>query len=676
MRKSLIVFLFLSYGIGFSQVTGVVFDNDGNPLPGASVVIEGTITGTSTNFDGEFQLDLNTGDVLLFSFIGFESQRITYEGAALRVVLQQGLSLDEVLVTGNRNKPRTEIDSAVPIDNIQATELIQVGEASIERALTFIIPSFNAQDQAISDATAGFAPADIRGLGPSRTLVLINGKRVNQQAQAYLNRTPGKGEVGVNLKAIPIAAIERIEVLRDGASSQYGSDAMAGVINFILKEDTAFSVINTGTGITSEGDGFQFNIDYNTTFSIGNGGRLNLTLGYIDQERTNRAGAPGTSAFDINTARPNEIAFAKEDPTLGMIVGRPDLKQHNILVNFTHPLSKNANFYTIQSFSKRWNRSFAYYRFPGWRRDVADAGFLTENPDDFRGYHPTFEGDIQDHFNVFGFNFELGKEGLLDLSVTHGANSIDYAVDRSVNRDYLAKNGWSPTRFHPGGYALRNIIYNADYTKTFDEMISFSTGVEFKNEQFEAFKGDPFSRYGGGSDSFAGISEAQEGSWERSNFGIYAGVDMDFTEKFLVAVALRYEDFTDVGDNFSWKIASRLKLSSSAALRASFSTGFRAPSLHQQKLSNTQYIVVVGSAEPLLQGTIQNGSAQARALGIQNLFPETSQNISAGLTFGNATRFSGSIDFYSIRVNDRVFLLLKFRENLDQRLRQISLSLE
>ena len=137
MRKSLIVFLFLSYGIGFSQVTGVVFDNDGNPLPGASVVIEGTTTGTSTNFDGEFQLDLNTGDVLLFSFIGFESQRITYEGAALWVVLQQGLSLDEVLVTGNRNKPRTEIDSAVPIDNIQATELIQVGEASIERALTF-----------------------------------------------------------------------------------------------------------------------------------------------------------------------------------------------------------------------------------------------------------------------------------------------------------------------------------------------------------------------------------------------------------------------------------------------------------------------------------------------------------------------------------------------------------
>ena len=194
---------------------------------------------------------------------------------------------------GNRNKPRTAIDSAVPIDNIRTSDIQNAGEASIQRALTFAIPSFNAQDQAISDATAGFAPADIRGLGPSRTLVLINGKRVNQQAQAYLNRTPGKGEVGVNLAAIPMAAIERVEVLRDGASSQYGSDAMAGVMNFILRKDSAFSTINAGTGITSAGDGFQFNIDYNTTLPFGNGGRVNLTLGYMDQELTNRAGSPG-----------------------------------------------------------------------------------------------------------------------------------------------------------------------------------------------------------------------------------------------------------------------------------------------------------------------------------------------------------------------------------------------
>ena len=657
---SIVAVLFVTFA--FAQTGGTVADDQNNPLPGASVVIKGTTTGATTDFDGAFSIDANQGDVLVISFVGFETQEVTVGAGAIEVVMQEGVSLDEVLVTGNRNKPRTAIDSAVPIDNIRTSDIMNVGEASIQRALTFAIPSFNAQDQAISDATAGFAPADIRGLGPSRTLVLINGKRVNQQAQAYLNRTPGKGEVGVNLMAIPMAAVERVEVLRDGASSQYGSDAMAGVMNFILKKDSAFSTINAATGITSEGDGFQFNIDYNTTLPFGNGGRVNLTLGYTDQELTNRAGAPGRSAFDASTALPNELVFADNDATLGMIVGRPDLKQKNVLVNISHPLGENSEFYTTHSFSDRWNRSFAYYRFPGWRRDVAANGFINTDDDatdgdgysDFMGYHPTFEGSIQDHFNVIGFDLDLGNDWRLDLSVTHGKNSIDYTVNRSVNRDYLSENGWSPTTFNPGGYAFSNVIQNADFTKTFSDKVSFSAGLEYKEETFEAFKGDPFSRYAGGSDSFAGIAEEQEGEWSRTNFAAYAGADIDFSENLLVALAARYEDYSDAGDNFSWKLASRYKLSESTAIRASVSTGFRAPTLHQQKISNTQYIIVAGSAEPLLQGTIQNGTAAARSLGIQDLTNETSQNFTAGLTFGNKNGFSGSLDFYNIKVNDRV----------------------
>jgi len=442
--------------------------------------------------------------------------------------------------------------------------------------------------------------------------------------------------------------------LRDGASSQYGSDSMAGVMNFILKKDSAFSTLNASTGITSAGDGFQFNIDYNTTLPFGNGGRVNLTLAYTDQERTNRAGAPGTSSFDTATARQNEIDFAIKDPTLGMIIGRPDLKQKNVFVNITHPLGKTSEFYTTHGYTDRWNRSFAYYRFPGWRRDVADAGFLTTKPEDFVGYHPTFEGEIKDHFNVLGFDLDLGNDWQFDLSVTHGKNSIDYTVNRSVNRDYLAAEGWSPTTFRPGGYAFSNVIENADLTKTFSEKVSFSAGLEYKQEKFEAFKGDPFSRYGGGSDSFAGIAEEQEGEWKRNNFALYSGLDIDFSDKFLATVAGRFENFSDVGSNFSWKVASRYKLSNTTAIRGSISTGFRAPSLHQQKLSNTQYIIVAGSSEPLLQGTIQNGTPEARALGIQDLFPETSLNFTAGITFGNRNGFSGSLDFYNIKVNDRV----------------------
>ena len=660
MKKSLktfVLLIFISPLLSAQlSISGKVLDSVGNPLPGANVIEQGTTNGVSTDFDGNFTIRVaDANSILLISYTGFGSQQITVGNqSTFQIQLAEDAELlNEVLVTGNRSKPRTAIDSAVPIDNIRTTDVMNVGEATIERALTFAIPSFNSQDQAISDATAGFSPADIRGLGPSRTLVLINGKRVNQQSQAYLNRTPGKGEVGVNLKSIPLAAVERIEVLRDGASSQYGSDAMAGVMNFILKKESPFSTINVGTGVTSAGDGFQFNMDYNVTLPFGNGGRVNFTVSYMDQELTNRAGSPGTDAFDTTKARPNEVRFAQNNPTLGMIVGRPDLKQSNVFVNATHPFGKNFEFYTTHGYTERWNRSFAYYRFPGWRRDVADAGFLTNNPDNFIGYHPTFEGDIQDHFNVIGAKL-VGNDWVLDISVTHGKNSIDYTVNRSVNRDYLADNGWSPTSFKPGGYAFSNIIENIDFTKTFTDKVSFSAGLENKNEKFEAFKGDPFSRYGGGSDSFAGIAEEQEGKWTRNNVAIYSGVDVDFTDKLLMSVAGRYENFSDVGDNFSWKVATRYKLAKTTAIRASVSTGFRAPSLHQQKLSNTQYIIVAGSDEPLLQGTIQNGTTEARALGIKDLFPETAQNITAGITFGNWNNFSGSLDFYNIKVNDRV----------------------
>ena len=644
----------IATSIAFAQVDGTISDGENNPLPGATVVIKGTTTGATTDFDGAFNIDANQGDVLVISFVGFETQEVTYDGSTLSIVMQEGVSLDEVLVTGNRNKPRTAIDSAVPIDNIRTSDIQNVGEASIQRALTFAIPSFNAQDQAISDATAGFAPADIRGLGPSRTLVLINGKRVNQQAQAYLNRTPGKGEVGVNLAAIPMAAIERVEVLRDGASSQYGSDAMAGVMNFILRKDSAFSTINAGTGVTSAGDGFQFNLDYNTTLPFGDGGRINLTLGYLDQALTNRAGSPGLASGDTSASSPQHVIdWATNNPTLGMIVGRPDLKQKNILVNISHPVGENSEFYTTHSFSDRWNRSFAYYRHPAWRGDVDTSLFLADQGE-FEGYHPTFEGSIQDHFNVIGLDLDLGNDWRVDLSVTHGSNSIDYTVNRSVNRSYLTENDWSPRTFKPGGYTFSNVIQNADFTKTFSDKVSFSAGLELKEETFAAIKGDPFSRWGSGSDSFAGISSEQEGEWSRNNVGIYSGVDIDFTEKLLVSAAARYEDYSDAGDNLSWKLASRYKINQTTALRASVSTGFRAPTLHQQKISNTQYIIVAGSTEPLLQGTIQNGTAEARSLGIDDLTNETSQNFTAGITFGNGNGFSGSLDFYNIKVNDRV----------------------
>ncbi len=652
--KSLILFMFLgTSSLVFGQtVSGVVTDDSSQPVPGVSVVVKGTTTGTTTDFDGKYSLNANNGDTLVFSYVGYETQEAVVTGSTLNVTLQSGVALDAVVLLGNRSKPRTILDSPVPIDNISAEELTSGGQPTIEAMLTFKVPSFNAQPQAISDATAHYDPADLRGLGPSRTLVLVNGKRKNQSAQVYLNRTPGKGEVGVDLKSIPTAAIERVEILRDGASAQYGSDAIAGVINMVLKKDAQFSTFSAKTGITSEGDGFNFATDFNTTLGFGEGGFVNLTLGYYNQKLTNRAGTPGVADLPSD-ARDYEIEWAQNNPDLGMHVGQPDLEKGDVFVNMSHPVGENSEFYSFHGYTLRTGRSFAYYRAPYWRRDVADANFITTDGN-FQGYQPTFEARIKDHINSAGLKMDLGEGWNADASLTFGKNSVDYTVNNSVNRDYLADNGTSPRTFNPGGYSLSNVIGNLDFSKVFSDVVSGSFGLEYKKEKFEAREGNPLSYYGAGSDSFAGIKPEESGEWDRNNFAAYAGLDFDISDALLLGVAGRYEDFSDFGDNFSWKLNGRYKLGSAGALRASYSTGFRAPTLHQRHLTNSQYIIVASSPEPLLQGTLANNNPAVEALGVPNLFAETSRNMSAGITYQFDRNFSASLDFYSINVNDRV----------------------
>jgi len=634
-------------------ITGTVTEaSTGDPLPGANVIVKGTTTGVITDFDGNFTIDVDSFPVVLvFSTVGYTKQEVTVNSAQnINVSMQDGVALDAVVITGNRSKPRTILDSPVPIDNIGVQELRTSGKPTIERMLTFKVPSFNSQNQAISDATAHYDPADLRGLGPSRTLVLINGKRKNQSAQVYLNRTPGKGEVGIDLKSIPTAAIERVEVLRDGASAQYGSDAIAGVINMVLKKDVEYSTVSTKAGITSEGDGFNFATDYNTAVNFGDGGFVNFTLAYYKQKLTNRAGI----VSDVGST-PRDIQWLADNPTAGMHVGQPDLEKKDVFVNMSHPLGENAELYSFHGYTTRTGRSFAYYRAPYWRNDVANANFITADPDDFIGYQPTFETDINDHINALGVKFDLGDGFNVDASVTYGSNKVMYTVNNSVNRDYLADHGTSPRTFHPGGYALRNVVGNLDFSKTFSDMVSASFGFETKKEYFEGFEGDARSYYGGGSDSFAGIKPEEAGEWNRSNFAAYAGLDFDITDALLIGVAGRFENYNDVDDsNFSWKINGRYKLGENGAFRASYSTGFRAPTLHQRYLTNSQYIIVSGSSEPLLQGTLANDSDAVQDLGVPSLTYETSKNIAAGLTYKFDRNFSASIDFYQIKVDDRV----------------------
>jgi len=655
MKKSLtklkiLTFLLFIPIITWSQTTvsGKIVNTKGEGIPFVTVIEEGTSNGTTSDESGTFNFKVSKLPTnLVASFIGFKTQtiNITSTSGITISLIEESIGLDEVIVTGNRAKPRTVLDSPVPIDNIGVSELKSSGQTSIDQMLTYKVPSYNSSNQTISDATAHFDPADLRGLGPSRTLVLVNGKRKNQSALVYINDTPGKGEVGTDMKSIPTAAIERVEVLRDGASAQYGSDAIAGVINIVLKKNVDYTTLNVNSGITTKGDGFNIGADINSTLSIGeNGGYANFTLAYYKQELTNRAGTPGSDVlFGVDGTNP----WIQQNPDLGMTIGQPEMKKGEIFYNMALPFkNKSGEFYSFGGLNSRKGTSFALYRTPYW---VADSfNLLHEAGTDYEGFQPTFETDITDFINSVGVKFDLLGFNA-DLSGTFGINSVDYTIGNTLNRDLGAT---SPTNFKAGGYSFSNLIANFDLSRSYGD-ISVSFGAEARKEVFKAAAGEPAYYFGEGAQSFPGIQPSNAVDKSRTNYGVYAGIDWDATEDFLIGGAARYEDFSDFGNNSSWKVNGRYKLGKKGAIRASYGTGFRAPSLHQIYLSNKQTLVSGGTISN--QGTFSNVDPVIRdGLGVPQLHAETSKNISAGFTFKPDNNLSFSLDFYNIKVNDRV----------------------
>ncbi|SFC89141.1 TonB-dependent receptor [Algibacter pectinivorans] len=655
LNLKLMMFLFfcgLPITIIAQEVSGVVKDDTG-ALPGVSVVVKGTSTGTTTDFDGNYSISANVGDVLVFSYVGYETQENTVAGSKLNVTMQSGVALEAVVLTGNRSKPRTILDSAVPIDNIGLDEMRNTGQPTVDKMLTYKVPSFNSSTQAISDATAHFDPADLRGLGPSRTLVLVNGKRKNQSALVYINDTPGKGEVGVDLKSIPAAAIERIEVLRDGASAQYGSDAIAGVINMVLKKNVDYTSVNVKSGVTTEGDGFNFGVDLNTGLTGKNGGYLNVTAGYYEQEKTNRPGTPGSDVlFGVAADDPTWGSWLAENPDLGMTVGQPELKKLDLFFNAGIPFKNDSGeFYTFGGVTSRQGKSFALYRTPYWVSDPHNL--LHEAGTEYNGFQPTFETDVLDNNLTAGVKWKLFNFDV-DFSGTYGRNRIDYDVNNTLNIDLGAN---SPTGFDVGGYAFSNALANLDFSRSLGQ-VNIAFGAEIKQENFSARAGEPASYFNptgnGGAQSFPGLQPSNAVRADRHNYGVYGDVEWEPTDALLIGGAVRYEDFSDFGDNVSWKVSGRYSLGDNrGALRASYSTGFRAPSLHQIYLSNVQTLVSGGTISN--QGTFNNVDPIIREdLGVPQLSAETSKNISAGITYKIKPNFSVSADFYNVKVDDRV----------------------
>ncbi|MDI5894500.1 TonB-dependent receptor [Flavobacterium algoritolerans] len=673
MKKFALLLFLLNVSFLFAQkeVSGVVKDNTGNALPGVNIIEKGTQNGVSTDMDGMYKIKVKEGATLVFSYVGFSKLEKATTDAVINVVLSEegGQNLDEVVVTGSRTAPRSNTTTPLPIDVISSKDLASTGQASFDKALQYKIPSFNTVQTPVNDATSLLDPYEIRNMGPSRTLILINGKRKNLSSLLYVQTSPGRGETGADISAIPTDAIERVEILRDGASAQYGSDAIAGVMNIILKKSTNGGSVTARSGVTSEGDGEMIGVSLNNGSTVGDKGYINYT---VDFSKVNLANRPGTvdaagEAGDFGAALSDVQAFLAKKPDAGNINGSPETAAAKFLVNGGFQLSDETSLYYNAAYVYKKVNSFANYRTPYWRTLNPANPYLADFFGDgtaasYVGYVPTFVGDLNDYNATLGF--KAVKNGWnTDASVTVGGNSQTYSVTNSQNRsDIQDANGNnvyqenSPITFQPGGTAFNHIVGNLDISKIVSDKVSIGFGTEFRTENFEVIEGDKASWDGIGADSFAGNRPENSGKWNRYNLGAYFDIAYDVTEDFLINGTLRHEEYSDFGGATVWKLSSRYKFADDKiTLRGSVSTGFRAPTLHQIYTQKAQYSFVAGQGIQV-SGIINNVSPQARILGVPQLDAEKSTNVTVGIGAKPSKNFNFTVDYYNIKVEDRIVL--------------------
>ena len=670
-------------------ITGTVTDGQtGEPIAGSTLTIKGTNLGTSTNSEGEFTLQAATGDELVASFIGYVTKTtvVTDANTYSIVLTPSAEQLNEIVIVGSRSQNRTVIESPVPIDIIEAANIANAyGKVEINQILQYAAPSFNATKQSGSDGADHIDPASLRGLGPDQTLVLINGKRRHQSSLVNVFGTRGRGNSGTDLNAIPASAIKRIEILRDGASAQYGSDAIGGVINIVLKDNTegvtggitygAYSTavgsgydVETGETIyNAEGknrldgkdkkiDGNTFRMDMNYGMELGEkGGFANFTTEYLSKERTLRPGFSWRKGY-----------------------GTAAVDGFNFMVNSVVPISETTEFYAFGGSNFRQTDATAYTR--GSYADGDNRSVPTLYPN---GFTPHITSDISDVSASAGIRHDMANGWKVDFSNTYGKNNFHYYITQTNNASMGAA---SPIDFDAGGHNLSMNVTNLDFSRYFNDIaagFNLAFGSEFRTERFTIFPGEEASyaiydenrvpvtnpatqtpavdtngdELPGGAQGFPGYSPDNEVDRSRTNYGLYVDAELNVTNNFLLNGALRFEKYSDFGNTFNAKIATRYTFSEALSLRGSYSTGFRAPSLAQIHYNLIFNNFVAGESLPSLLSA--NTSTVTRAFGIGPLKEETAQNASVGFTFRTGN-FTATVDAYSINVQDRIVLTDNF----------------
>jgi iron complex outermembrane receptor protein len=594
--------------------------------------------------------------------------------------------LEEIIVTGTRTSGRVSTDLPVAVDAFSSEDLSATGQSEVGRMLQKLAPSFNFSSSSISDGTDALRPATLRGLGPDQTLVLVNGKRRHQASLIHINNSVGRGTAGTDMNAIPAAAIKRIEVLRDGAAAQYGSDAIAGVINIILNDYADGGVFSASAGEYTEGDGRTYTADLYHGFSLGDDGYFSFTLAYRDRENTTRKNPQGVCLYGgcvdtdgngyLEPAPGNEVREVSSPSRDPFRIGDSDSEQLAIVLNGAFEVG-DGELYGFMTYSKRDNQSGAFNRNPFGSGAALDDG---ENVI-IDGFLPTINTEIEDlSFNI-GYRIDLGDWSTLDVSYTNGRNSIDYVTGNTVNYSFVNFLNFGvglsdseirsqiPREASAYGLELSLKTINLDFTTQFGDNIFFAMGTEIRKDSYEVTPGDQYSftdfdtvdgealfpqNASGGTQGFGGIGPASAVDEDRNVFSFYGDVEYQATDNLLLSGAIRYDNYDGFGDTVNFKLAGNLGITDNFRLRAAASTGFRAPSMQQIYFSNvsTQFL----NGVQIETGTFPNNSLVAQAIGIPELKEEESTNFSIGAIFDINDFWIVTVDFYSIKIDDRVVL--------------------
>ncbi len=619
---------------------------------------------------------------------------------ALLATSQSAIAADEkpqaekkpeaITVVGSRVAGRSADDLPVPVDILSKEALQNTGQIEVGKMLQAIAPSFNFSTSAISDGTDALRPATLRGLGPDQTLVLINGKRRHQASLIHINTSVGRGTAGTDMNAIPASAIKRIEVLRDGAAAQYGSDAIAGVINIVLNDEDDGGKVGLTYGQHSEGDGESTNLDVSKGFALGDSGYLNTTLNVRDRGTTNRAGLHGSCQFSGCTDGANGAKIAG-DPREATAtretfrIGDADSQQFALTINTAYELGP-GELYGFITYSKRDNESAAFFRHNA--NNGGNAPLQDGDATIPAGFLPKINSDINDISYNFGYTAEFDNDSSLDLSYTYGQNKIDYVTSDTINSSFANSLRYTstlsadeiratvPREATAYGLELALQTINLDYTVSYDAL-ELAIGAEMRSDWYTVNAGDEYSYRdydtedgqslyatdrSAGTQGFGGIGPLSEVDETRDVISFYVDMETELNDNFIINGAIRYDDYEGFGDSTNFKLAANWSITDDFALRSAVSTGFRAPSMQQLYFNNISTQFIDNPADPsgdqiaVQIGTFRNDSVLAQSIGIPELKEEESTNFSIGAVWGVTDDINVTIDYYTIDIDDRIVI--------------------